>query len=95
MGPDGERIARLEVKLDYVINNMTALPPSPQTLAEMATLKSLIERHHSLIEEHGDFIKTLKERIAWISAAFSALIATVVYSVKYVLEHTSIGWGSN
>ena len=94
MGPDGERIARLEVKLDYVIGNMTNLPPSPTTLAEIALLKTLIERHNAIIDEHATFIKTLKERIAWISAAFSVVVSITVYGIKYALEHANLFFGS-
>lgn len=88
-----ERVARLEVKLDYVIHNMTSLPPSPATLAELGELKDVMREHKDLLIEHGDFIKTLKERIAWVTAAFSALTAVAVYGGQWLLEHVKIGWG--
>lgn len=90
-----ERIARLEVKLDYVISNMTSLPPSPATLAEIGEVKEMVKEHNAILVNHGDFIKTLKERIAWVAAAFSAIISISAYGAKWLFENININWGGH
>lgn len=90
-----ERIARLEVKLDYVISHISTLPPSPATLAEIGELKEVLKEHKNVLVEHGDFIKTLKERIAWVAAAFSAVISIAAYGAKWLFENININWSGH
>lgn len=90
-----ERIARLEVKLDYVISHMAALPPSPATLQELTEIREILKEQKEVVQAHTDFIATLKERIAWVTAAFSAVISLAVYGGKWILDHINIAWGSN
>ena len=83
-----DRLTRVEEKLNFIITNMTSLPPSAETIERL-------ERIENRIVEHHEFISTLKERIAWITAAFSTIGVAGVYFLKWVLDHINIGWGSN
>jgi hypothetical protein len=88
MQPDErDRLTRVETKLDYVISHMSSLPPSPETIERL-------ERIEQRQVEHHEFISTLKERIAWITAAFSTLGVVGVYAIKYAFDNIKIGWGN-
>lgn len=82
-----DRLTRVEEKINYIIQHMTSLPPSPETLERL-------ERMEARQIEHHEFISTLKERIAWVTAAFSLVGTAGVYGIKWVFDHINIGWGN-
>lgn len=63
-----ERIAKIEVKVDYIIDNMSSLPPSPETIKRLEKIEEVAARH-------SHFEEMLNERIAWITGAFTIIAA--------------------
>lgn len=83
-----ERVARVETKLDYIIDNMTSLPPSPETVKRLEKLEA-----DNIL--HTAFETELNKRIAWVVGAFSVIFAGVGYFGKLIWEKLSaILWGS-
>lgn len=82
-----ERIARLEVKLDYVISHMSSLPPSPETITRLDKITERLEEHHT-------FIDNLKAKLAIVGAGFILFGSVATYGVKWALEHITVGWGN-
>lgn len=83
-----ERVTRVETKVDYIIDHMTSLPASPETIKRLEKLEA-----SSVL--HSNFEVELNKRIAWVTGAFSIIAAGLGYSAKLIWEKISMAiWGS-
>lgn len=89
MTPDErDRLTRIEEAVGYIKENMVNLPPSPETVARLKEieLKAAI---------HEKFITTLKERIAWVSGAFSVVWIAMGYLGTWFYDKLHITFGGS
>ena len=82
-----DRLVRVEEGIEYIKKHMSNLPASPETIKRLENIEKTIV-------DHTAFQDKLKERIAWVSGAFSALGLLVGYAIKYTYDHLSITFGS-
>lgn len=89
MTPDErDRLTRIEEAVRYIKENMESLPPSPTTLARL-------EQNDLLLAAHSNFINTLKERIAWVSGAFSIIGIGMGYLGTWLYDKLHITFGGH
>lgn len=83
-----ERVVRVETKVDFIIENMSSLPPSPETIKRF-------ERIEEIAKGHTEFENELNKRIAWVTGAFAVIATGLGYFAKTVWDYISkTFWGS-
>ena len=78
-----ERVARVETKIDHIIDNMTNLPPSPDTVKRLEKLEEDNEAHTA-------FEQKLNERIAWVVGAFTVVAGGIGWFGKLIWEKITL-----
>jgi len=81
-----EKVAKIEVQVDYIIDNMTSLPPSPETIKRL-------ERIEEVAARHTQFENKLNERIAWITGTFTIIATGLGFFAKLIWDKIATFFG--
>ena len=80
----GERVAKIETKIDFIIQHMESLPPSPQTLKRLDEIEAKADSVAS-------FNENLKGKLAIAGAGFMLMGSILLYAFNWVLNHVTVG----
>lgn len=82
-----ERLARLEVKVDIILETLKHMPLTGE-------VKERLLEHGRLLHEHESFIDNLRAKIAIAGAGFVFFGSIITFAVQWALKHINIGWGA-
>lgn len=85
--PPEERLARLEVKVDMILDTLKMLPVTGE-------VKERLQEQGRLLHEHDTFIDNLRAKIAIAGAGFVFFGSLITFIVQWALKHVNIGWGA-